>query len=263
MRPYRPLLLFFPLSFLLSWYPYLLGKTGWVKTSGGINPLGVMVAGIIVAGVCYRGGVKELLGRYLRWRISWENYAFALLVPVVIALAGGAINVLLGAPQPTRAQLAAWPEILPAFVFIFLFVGLGEETGWRGLALPGLQKHFSPLASSLILGVIWAAWHVPLFGVEFQAPVIPAFLVSVLAASVVCTWLFNRSRGSLLPLPTFHAAVNSTGAGYVFRMFTGGDTTRLWWIDTSLWVIAAAAAGLAFTRSKEAPVVIASPLRNP
>ena len=74
----RPLLLFFPLAFLLSWYPYILGKTHLVRTSGGMNPLGVMVAAIVVAAVCYRAaGVKKLLGRYLRWS-SGSTSAFAL-----------------------------------------------------------------------------------------------------------------------------------------------------------------------------------------
>jgi membrane protease YdiL (CAAX protease family) len=90
--------------------------------------------------------------------------------------------------------------MLPRFVFVFLFVGLGEETGWRGFALPELQKRFSPLIASLVVGVFWAAWHIPLMGVEFKADVVPAFLLSILAGSVVMAWLFNRANGGLLPL---------------------------------------------------------------
>lgn len=236
----RPLFLFFPLAFLLSWYPYILGKTHLVRTSGGMNPLGVMVAAVVVAAVCYRAaGVKELLGRYLRWRIGWSNYIFALLLPVVIVVVSATTNVLLGAAHPARAQLALWPEMLPRFIFIFLFVGVGEETGWRGFALPELQKRFSPLTASLIIGVIWAAWHIPLMGVEFRCQIIPAFLLGVMSASVLSAWLFNHSEGSLLPLPLFHATVNTAGAGYVFPTFSGADLTRLWWIYTVLWVVAA------------------------
>ncbi len=236
----RPLLLFFPLAFLLSWYPYILGKTHLVRTSGGMNPLGVMVAAVATAAVCYRvAGVKELLGRYLRWRIGWSNYAFALLLPVVITALGALLNVLLGAGHPTTAQLALRAEMLPRFIFIFLFIGVGEETGWRGFALPELQKRFSPLTASFIIGVIWAAWHIPLMGVEFQGQIIPAFLLGVMSASVLTAWLFNHSEGSLLPQPLFHGTVNTVGASYVFRMFSGEDLTRLWWIYTLLWVIAA------------------------
>jgi membrane protease YdiL (CAAX protease family) len=130
---------------------------------------------------------------------------------------------------------------VPRFVFIFLFVGLGEETGWRGFALPELQKRYSPFAASLVVGVFWAAWHIPLMGVEFKADVIAPFLLSVLAGSVVMAWLFNRTNGGLLPLPLMHATVNTIGAGYVFPMFVGSANTRLWWIDSLLWVIVAVA----------------------
>jgi len=75
--------------------------------------------------------------------------------------------------------------------------------------------------------MIWATWHIPLIGIEFRGQIIPAFLLGIMSASVLGTWLFNRSEGSLLPLALFHAAVNTTGAGYVFRMFTGSDLTRL------------------------------------
>jgi uncharacterized protein len=237
----RPLLVFFPLAFLLSWYPFILGKTHLVRTSGGINPLGPMVAAIIVAGIYYRArGVKELLGRYLRWRIGWSNYAFAILMPVAVVAVESALNILVGAKHPAAAQIATWHALLPRFVFMFLFVGLGEETGWRGFALPELQKRYSPLVASLILGVIWAAWHIPLIGVEFKGPVIPAFLLSVMSASVVTAWLFNRSGGGLLPLPLFHAMVDTVGGGYIFSMFQGADVLRLWWIDAVLWALTAA-----------------------
>jgi membrane protease YdiL (CAAX protease family) len=225
----RTLLVFFPLAFLLSWYPFILGKTHLVRTSGGINPLGPMVAAIIVAGIYYRArGVKELLGRYLRWRIGWSNYAFAILMPIAVVAVEATLNILVGAKHPAAAQITTWHALLPRFVFMFLFVGLGEETGWRGFALPELQKRYSPLVASLILGVIWAAWHIPLIGVEFKGPVIPAFLLSVMSA------------GGLLPLPLFHAMVDTVGGGYIFSMFQGADVLRLWWIDAILWALTAA-----------------------
>src|SRR5882724_6101984 len=102
MAERRVLILFFPLAFLLSWYPYILGKTHLVKTSGGINPLGPMVAALIVAAICYgKAGVKELLGRYARWRIGWGPLTFALLFPVVITLLA-AVNIAAGAARTAR-----------------------------------------------------------------------------------------------------------------------------------------------------------------
>jgi len=86
------------------------------------------------------------------------------------------------------AQLAAWPELIPKFIFVLLFVGVGEETGWRGFALPELQKRLSPVVASVVLGAIWAAWHIPLFGVEFAPAVVPWFVLSVLAGAVIRLW---------------------------------------------------------------------------
>src|SRR5215468_12392034 len=128
MTARRSLIIFFPLAFLLSWYPYLLGKTGLVKTSGGINPLGVAVAGIIVAGICYRGaGVKELLGRYLRLDFGWRPMAFALLWPIGISLLAAIINIALGAPRPPASEVAGWTGLWQQYIFVVLFIGLGEE----------------------------------------------------------------------------------------------------------------------------------------
>ena len=185
----RVLILFFPVAFLLSWYPYILSKTHLVKTSGGINPLGPMVAALIVAAICYgKAGVKELLGRYARWRIGWGPLTFALLFPAVVTLLAAAVNIAAGAARPMVAQLAAWPELIPKFIFVLLFVGVGEETGWRGFALPELQKRLSPVVAIVVLGAIWAAWHIPLFGVEFAPAVVPWFVLSVLAGAVIRLW---------------------------------------------------------------------------
>ncbi len=238
----RALILFFPFAFLFSWYPYLLGKTHLVKTSGGINPLGPMVAALIVAAICNgKAGVKRLLARYAQWRIGLRPYLFALLLPIAITTLSAAVNIGLGATGPNAAQFAKWSELATKFIFVLLFIGVGEETGWRGFALPELQKRLSPVAASLLLGVFWAAWHIPLFGVEFAPAIIPCFLLSVFAGAVMTTWLFNASRGSLLPLPLFHATVNTIGAGFVFRMFTGADLRRLWWIYAAVWALAALA----------------------
>jgi len=183
--------------------------------------------------------MKELLARYLPWRAGRKEYLVAIALPVLLVIVAAGLTVLFGAPRPRTTQMMSWQEMLPRFVFVFLFVGLGEETGWRGFALPGLQQRYSPLLASLILGVVWAAWHIPLVGVEFKGAVIPAFLVSVIGGSVVMAWLFNRSNGGLLPIPLLHATVNTIGAGYVFPMFSGAQNTKLWWIYSLLWALTA------------------------
>jgi len=111
--------------------------------------------------------------------------------------------------------------------------------------------------ASLVIGVFWAAWHIPLMGIEFKADVIPAFLLSVMAGSIVMAWLFNRADGGLVPLPLLHATVNTVRAGYVFPMFVGVDNTRLWWIYSLLWVVAAVASVLASPKMSQKPAAVA------
>ena len=90
-----------------------------------------------------------------------------------------------------------------------------------------------------MLGAFWALWHLPLFGTEFTWNLLPAFVMSVLAGSVIAAWLFNSSGQSVFITMLMHAEVNAIGAGYVFRFFTGGDYLRLWWLYTLVWVAGA------------------------
>ncbi|MBZ5589728.1 MAG: CPBP family intramembrane metalloprotease [Acidobacteriia bacterium] len=232
----HPLLVFFVLAFLLSWYPWLIALAR--HTTTGPNPLGPMAAALIVAGIVGRGaGVKELLGRLVRARVGWSWYAVALLLPVVVCGTAAAIAVLLGAPRPDLTHLPTWREVVNRFVFILLFIGLGEETGWRGFALPQLQRHHSPMVASLILAPIWALWHLPLMGTEFAPPIIPAFLIAIVPATVLATWIFNHTRGSVLLQMLFHTTVNTVTAGAVFPLFAQGGSTALWYAYAGVWVL--------------------------
>jgi membrane protease YdiL (CAAX protease family) len=100
------------------------------------------------------------------------------------------------------------------YLYNLIFGGLSEEPGWRGFALPRLQAKFSPLVSSLILGVIWAVWHAPgRFG-GIEAKSLSDTLVEwvlILFVTVIFTWLFNRTKGSVLVTVLAHPAMNTTG----------------------------------------------------
>ena len=232
--------LFFVLTIVLSWYPWLLGMLGVAKASG-INPLGVLAAALIVTGMGSGwAGVKALLARIGRWRMGWGWFAAAIGVPIVILAAACVVNLALGATMPTMAQWTQWPEIVDRFIFALLFVGLGEEPGWRGFALPALYRRRSPLSAALLVGGFWAFWHVPLMGTEFAWNVVPCFLISVFAGSIVLAWLFNGSRQSVLSCMLMHATVNSVGAGYAFHLFVDTDLQRFWWVYAATWVFAAA-----------------------
>src|SRR4051812_33191997 len=175
------LIVFFGLAFLFSWYPWIIALArGRVS---GPNPLGPLVAALLVAGIAGGWpGMRELLGRIVRVRFGLQWYAVIFGMPIAFCAVALAIMAGLGHPVSLPA-VAAWRELPDRFIFIFLFIGLGEEPGWRGFALPRSQRRHTPFVASLILAPIWALWHLPLMGNEFPIPVIPAFLISLLGGT--------------------------------------------------------------------------------
>ena len=171
----RALVVFFVLTYGLSWsWAIPLAAAHLVVRRGEIWPthypllLAPAIAAVVVtAWTMGRPGVRDLLARMARWRVPvrwWlaavSPVAFLGLALIAMAAAGRAL--------PSAAdfgQFSGTPAIgLVGVVLLITFVGaLGEETGWRGYALPQLQRRFSPLASSLILALLWFGWHLPQF----------------------------------------------------------------------------------------------------
>jgi membrane protease YdiL (CAAX protease family) len=229
------LVAFFALAFVLSWYPWIIALARG-RTSGP-NPLGPLVAALVIAGMASGWpGVRDLLGRIVRARFGLGWYAVIFGLPIVMCAAALAIMAAFGkgAELPSAT---AWRELPDRFLFIFLFIGLGEEPGWRGFALPRLQKLHTPLIASLILAPVWAVWHLPLMGNEFPLPVIPAFLICLFGGTLIQTWLFNRTKGSVFAQMLFHATVNTVGAGLVFPLFKGSTFVVFWYVYAMLWLV--------------------------
>jgi len=229
LQQYR-LACFFGLTFALSWYPWILALVRG-RTSGP-NPLGPLLAGILMTALLYgRSGLREFFGRIVRGRVAARWYAVALIGPACLLSVAAALTLCFGdRPEIAGLTPARLRELPDRFLFILLFIGLGEEPGWRGFALPQLQAKHSPLISSLILAPFWALWHLPLMGNEFPWPVVPAFLLSICGGTLLQTWLFNASKGSVLLVMLFHATVNTLGAGLIFPLFCGHALLLLWWI---------------------------------
>jgi uncharacterized protein len=230
----RPLLTFLVLGFALSWYPWvlhLLGRPG----NGGPNPLGLLLAALI-AGFVDGGwrGSAEILRSIVRLRAPafiWASVAFIPLVALAFALAISAALGVAITPQPPP-----WSDLTDKFIIMFAFVGLGEEPAWRGFLLPLLQRSVSPVRATLLISAIWGIWHLPLLGTEFAWPLVPAFLVSLLGAAFIQSWLYNASGGSSLLPMTMHALLNTAGSGYVFTLIDRGDLLRFWWIYAVIWL---------------------------
>ncbi len=161
-------------------------------------------------------------------------------MPVLVPCA-----LLLGGTVPTTAL--AIPAVLTIFLFsIFPGSALGEEIGWRGFALPQLQTRCSALAASLGLGVIWALWHLPLWltgSAGHPLALYPAFAVAVVAASVLYTWIYNSTGGSLLIVVLFHATTNLPVS--VFAEALLGGTVPAFLIYVALMAVTAVVVAVA------------------
>ncbi len=149
------------------------------------------------------GGLRRFFGRALLWRCSVTWYVFLIIGMPLIFIGGSAI----------RGNLLTGPFPFSSFRALFMALTLAaikgpiEEFGWRGLALPLLQRKFAPLWAGLILGAIWGLWHMPAFllsGTQQSEWSFAAFFTGCLAISVIATALFNSSRGSILLSAFFH-----------------------------------------------------------
>jgi membrane protease YdiL (CAAX protease family) len=228
------LIAFFVTAFVLSWYPWIIALLRG-RTSGP-NPLGPFVAAIIMTAVVSgRSGSREFFSRLVRWRAGAKAYAIVFLTPILVCLVAVGIALCFASPASTLS-IEKLREVPERFLFIFLFIGLGEEPGWRGFALPQLQTKYFPLIASLILGSVWALWHLPLVGNEFPWPIVPAFLLSLFGATFMLTWLFNCTNGSVFLPMLFHATVNTIGAGLIFPLFSGAALIILWYIYGVIWL---------------------------
>ncbi len=249
-----PLILFFVLAFALPWFVWATnvaraaGAISWHIPAAFAFWIGLPVATFGTAAVT--GGwpaVRDLLLRMIRWRVSSVWYAVALLATPVLA----AITMLVGeaAGIHARSALGAPLEIIAALAFNAWMWLLTEEAAWRGFALPRLEQRMRPLIAALVLGMVWALWHLPLWLVpgSFQAQLpFVGFFASTVATSVLITWVFDRARGSVLIAALFHAVTDVT-IGATGVMASG---VALFWVFVGLQVLAATACAPSLLRRK-------------
>ena len=211
----RALILFLALTFGLTWglaalailfTDQIVAIFGEVGLSNPLVVLAVYAPGIVgVLLVAWHYGLKGL-GSFFRrltlWRMPLAWWLFLILGIPVIFFAGAAIKGTLNTAFP----FPGWREALPALA-LALFLGPIEEFGWRGFALPLLQRRFVPFWAGLILGIIWALWHVPAFlisGMPQAAWSAGPYFLGIVVLSVILTPMFNASRGSLLIAVLYH-----------------------------------------------------------
>ena len=227
----HPLIAFFALAYAFSWLitlPLLLGTNGlglfaYTVPSGIALALivtqqfGPMVAGLAMASLT-GSGAWHLLKQYLRLRVG--------LVAYLATLVGPPVMIMLGAIA-VRGE-GAWQALAPdGFTLVLIWLiqlavafliggALGEAGGWRGFALPRLQGRHGALLASLILVPCWVLWHLPLLFIPqagtFQGSLLGfmGYVGSNVALSIIHTWVYNRTQGSLFMVTLVHAAVNAS-----------------------------------------------------
>lgn len=205
---------FFVLAFAITWclqWPAVFAKEGFLPGNAGMYlpfaMLGILgpavAAALLTAREAGRAGLRRLVGGLLEWRAPLRCYLVPLLLPGLL-LTG--ILWLLGLAG-REGPVTYFPDT-PRFVLAFV-IAFGEELGWRGFALPRLQKRMGPFAASGLIGVLWTLWHIPMFvgaGVPLSYLLVLTLLIT--GGSFVHTWAYNRSGGSLLVAVVAHIAVH-------------------------------------------------------
>lgn len=222
-------LIFLIIAFLWSWTNWFVGLN---YLSDSINDetikqfvkfffIGVYGPAVsAIAVTLYFNGFSGLIiffKKLVIWKVPIKNYLVIIFLPLICLLSGvGLYSLFIGDVGHFDSRTIV---VIPSIIWASLPAGpLGEELGWRGLLLPELQKKIPALQSSLIIGVIWYCWHIPLFFAPFGTLVSDApltffpllfYLIFVICSSCIYTWLFNQSKGSIFISILIHLSINA------------------------------------------------------
>jgi membrane protease YdiL (CAAX protease family) len=220
----HPVASFFVVAYTITWLAWLPNVLGY---RGGLGQILMMIAqfGPALAALLLvwytRSSIRDWLRGIVRWRVGPSWYVVALGLPVVLIGVQGTIFGLLGYPLDMASMPGRMVGFLPSAIILALIAGLGEEPGWRGFALPRLEASYTPVLATVVLGLVWAVWHLPLVFVDPRfahgftslAPqVLLALLtmVTIFSYAFFYTWLYNSTRSVLLCMllhGSFNAAI--------------------------------------------------------
>jgi len=253
----RPVATFFVLAYAFSWIgwlPVVIGIGEPIRTlsfvAGGFGPA---LAGAVVTWLDGES-VKTWARQIVRWRVAPRWYLAAFVLPLLaVGLASVAITLLGTTVDPTVLS-GRLSLVFGSYVFVALIGGGNEEPGWRGFALPRLEERYAPVPATLILGVVWAFWHLPQLVADPNAvysfawlvnelPGIVLRVINIVGFAFLLTWIYNGTESVLLAL-LLHAGINTANSTLVplpIETITGESfMTVLIAVDIAVWVVAIA-----------------------
>lgn len=263
----RNLLFFFLIAFGWSWFWWALFIFGILKLPAGIGtldvnfvsaaplilvvfvaPYGPTLAGFVMAAVTDgKAGVKNLWKRFWNRNLSIKWLLVCLLFFPVLQLIANLVTRTLDHQAYPLFAYSNLGVFVNAFIFDgFIHGGMSEEFGWRGYALPRFQARWNALTSSIVLGGIWAAWHIPLWffpGDEHSQVNFWGWAFFIILFSIMMTWIFNNTNGNVLVAVLFHAMANAAGSLF----WCCGSSA---WHRTGVWLIAVILIVVIFGRKK-------------
>ena len=230
--PRATLLGYTALTYTISWSlwsVWAISETGATFTGtvlfvlGGLGPFAASVILLRESDRSLRAWFRDIFEVHL----SLRYYVLALVIPVALFFAAIVMQIIFFDGGLT-------PELLPGLIeyplflgFVILFGGGLEEPGWRGYLLPALQEAYSPLTAGLLVGVVWAGWHLPLVfipgTIQHTLP-LGLYLLQLVELSILLTWLTNRANGSVLPAILLHAGGNALLNYYPIGGVAGATT---------------------------------------
>lgn len=246
----HPLVAYFVLALGGSWLtllPLLLGRDGLglfpyrFGAAGQFYALlptftGPLLASYVVTALTSgKAGMRALLHRYVQWRVGVQWYFAALFAGFLIWLVGTSV-LLTGEPL---FALIAYPSLLLSvylgYLPLLIVFAFGEETGWRGFALPRLQQRYGPLRGSLILAVLHGLWHIPALLVPgfisasvLSLPFIVGWIATVICGTFLYAWIFNHTRGSLLIAILVHAGGFNASSSLISALIPAHPVVSGW-----------------------------------
>jgi uncharacterized protein len=222
----KQLLTYFGLAYLISWiiwlplYGHIFGLNNLpaLPYQHAIGALGPLIAALITTFIFLeKDGIKKLLATFLQIK-PLIYLAVALLSPFLLVFIASLISYFINKTPINFSALVTAKEFpqsnfITFFIYNLLFFGFGEEVGWRGFALPRLQNKMNAFFASIVLTLFWALWHLPLFFYRdgfttMSTAGIFGWVFSLLTGSILLTWLYNSSKGSILMCAVFHTTID-------------------------------------------------------